>query len=133
MQERTEGPSRDFLAPAPLTPSFDVTGWVLRIAAAILFLGVGLSKFDADSYWVTLFVAIGLGDWFRYLTGTLQAVSGVLFLVPRTVPVAAALAGSTMLGAIGVHLFVLPTGIGGAIIPAIVLAFVAWVAVHRPE
>jgi hypothetical protein len=82
---------------------------------------------------VKLFVAIGLGDWFRYLTGAIQAVSGVLFLAPRTVPIAAALAGATMLGAIGVHLFVLPTGIGGAIVPAIVLAFVAAVALHRPE
>ena len=124
---------RDFLSPAPETPSFDVTGWVLRISAAILFIGVGLSKFESDSYWVKLFVALGLGDWFRYLTGTIQAVSGVLFLAPRTVPIAAVLAGSTMLGAIGVHLFILPTGIGGAIIPAIVLAFVLVVALRRPE
>lgn len=133
MQESAEATGRDFLAPAPQTPSFDVTGWVLRISAAILFVGVGLSKFEADSYWVQLFAAIGLGDWFRYLTGTIQAVSGVLFLARRTLPAAAVLAGSTMLGAIVVHLFVLGTGLGGALIPAIVLVFVVAVALRRPE
>ena len=124
---------RDFLSPAPETPSFDVTGWVLRISAAILFIGVGLSKFESDSYWVKLFHTIGFGDWFRYLTGAMQAVSGVLFLAPRTMPVAAVLAGSTMVGAILAHLFFLGTGVGGAIIPAIVLAFVLVVALRRPE
>ena len=124
---------RDILAAAPATPSFDITGWVLRISAAILFVGVGWSKFDADSYWVKLFVAIGLGDWFRYLTGVLQTVGGVLYLAPKTVPLAAAVTGSTMVGAILVHLFVLGTGIGGAVIPAIVLAFVVVVALRRPD
>jgi putative oxidoreductase len=124
---------RELLATAPRTPTFDVTGWVLRISAAILFLGVGLSKFESDSQWVGLFAAIGLGDWFRYLTGALQAVGGALFLLPKTVPVAAAVAGSTMLGAVAAHLFVLGTGIGGAVIPAIVLAFVVWVALRRAE
>jgi hypothetical protein len=124
---------RDFLAPAAQTPSFDVTGWVLRISAAILFLGVGLAKFETDSYWVKLFAEIGLGDWFRHLTGAMQALGGVLYLVPKAVPVAAALTGATMLGAIAVHVFVLGTGVGGALIPAIVLAFVVWVALRRPE
>ena len=133
MQERTEGPGRDFLAPAPLTPSFDVTGWVLRIAAAILFLGVGVSKFEADSYWVTLFVAIGLGDWFRYLTGALQVAGGLLFLIPKTIYVGLVLAGGTMVGAIIVHLFVLGTGVGGAIIPAALLIFTMAVAARRPD
>lgn len=124
---------RDFLSPSPQTPSFDVTGWVLRVSAAILFLSVGLSKFESDSHWVRLFAAIGLGDWFRYVTGALQVVGGALFLVPKTVPAAAALAGATMLGAVAVHLFVLGTGVGGAIIPAIVLAFVACVALRRVD
>jgi hypothetical protein len=82
---------------------------------------------------VRLFADIGFGDWFRYLTGALQAASGLLFLVPRTVYPAAVLAGGTMIGAVVVHMFVLDTGIGGAIFPLALLAFIAVVATRRPE
>lgn len=115
------------------TPAFEVTGWVLRISAGMLFLGVGIAKFSSDSYWVRLFADIGLGDWFRYLTGALQAAGGLLFLVPRTVYPAAVLAGSTMIGAVVVHMLVLDTGIGGAIFPLALLAFISVVATRRPE
>ena len=37
-----------------------------------------------------------------------------------------------MLGAIGVHLFVLPTGIGGAVIPAAFLGFAVAADLRRP-
>jgi putative oxidoreductase len=113
----------------PQQQSFDVSGWVLRISAGLLFLAVGLAKFQSRSIWVQLFADIGLGDWFRYLTGTLQCIAGLLLLVPRTTTFGAALAGCTMAGAVAVHLFALDTGIGGAIIPAIILAFL--VAVGR--
>jgi putative oxidoreductase len=124
---------RPFLATPEWAPTFDVTGWVLRISAGMLFLGVGFAKFSSDSYWVRLFADIGLGDWFRYLTGALQAASGLLFLVPRTVYPAAVLAGSTMIGVVVVHMFVLDTGIGGAIFPLALLAFIAVVAGRRPD
>jgi uncharacterized membrane protein YphA (DoxX/SURF4 family) len=111
-----------------LAPRFDVGGWVLRLSAGVLFLTVGSEKFDAESYWVKLFGEIGLGNWFRYLAGALQIAAGVLLLVPRTARVGAVLAGCTMAGAVVVHLFVLDTGIGGAIIPAALLIFLAIIA-----
>lgn len=80
-----------------------------------------------------LFADIGLGDSFRYLTGALQVAGGLLFLIPRTVYVAAVLAGSTMTGAVVAHMFVLDTGIGCAIFPLALLAFIAVVAAPRPE
>jgi putative oxidoreductase len=124
---------RPLLEAPERVPAFDVTGWVLRISAGLLFLGVGLTKFESDSYWVRLFADIGLGNWFRYLTGALQAAAGLLFLAPKTVNAGAVLAGGTMIGAIGVHMFVLDTGIGGAVIPLALLIFVTAVAVRRPE
>lgn len=102
----------------------DVTGWVFRISAGLLFLAVGLTKFN-DRSWVRLFLEIGMGDWFRYLTGAIQSTAGLLLLIPKTTSIGAAVAGCTMLGAIGFHLFVLDTSVGGAIIPAIILAFLA--------
>jgi putative oxidoreductase len=104
-------------------PAFDISGWVLRLAACAVFIGVGATKFQSQSMWVPMFAAIGLGDWFRYLTGTLQVIGGLLFLTPRTAPLGAAIAGCTMAGAVATHLFVLPTGVGGAIIPFAMLIF----------
>lgn len=107
----------------------DVTGWVFRISAGLVFLAVGLTKFN-DRSWVGLFADIGFGDWFRYLTGAIQSIAGLLLLVPRTTRVGAALAGCTMAGAIVVHMFLLDTGVGGAIIPALILVFLAVVGLR---
>lgn len=119
--------------PQPQTTALDVTGWVLRISAGLLFLVVGLAKFQTQSIWVRLFSEIDLGDWFRYFTGMLQCVAGLLPVVPRTAKAGAALAGCTMAGAVAVHLFVLDTGIGGAIIPAPILAFLAVVGLRTSD
>ena len=116
----------------PRQDSFDVTAWVRRISAGLLFLAVGVTKFN-DRTWVGLFADIGIGDWFRYLTGAIQSVAGVLLLVPRTTRIGAALASCTMAGAVAVHLFLLDTGIGGAIIPAVILVFLAIVGLRSND
>jgi uncharacterized membrane protein YphA (DoxX/SURF4 family) len=82
---------------------------------------------------VGLFADIGFGDWFRYLTGAIQSTAGVLLLVPRTTKAGAVLAGCTMAGAIAVHMFLLDTGIGGAIIPALILVFLAVVGLRTSD
>ncbi len=72
--------------------------WLPRIAVAMVFISVGSSKFT-DPTWVRLFGQIGLGQWFRYLTGVMQMAGGVLVLIPRTALAGVALAACTMLGA----------------------------------
>lgn len=113
--------------------SIDVAGWAMRLSAGVLFVSVGLGKFETDSQWVRLFAEVGFGDWFRFLTGVLQVLGGLLLFAPQTMRAGAVLTGSTMAGAILVHMFVLDTGIGGAIIPAGLLAFVAAIAFRRPD
>ena len=105
-------------------PRFDVTDCVLRLSVGAGFLILGLKKFDEASLWARIFAQIGWGDWFRYLTGVMQFAGGALLLVPRTAAIGAVLLGCTMIGAIFVHFFVIGTGIGGAILPAGVLAFI---------
>jgi len=83
-----------------------LTTWLLRAAVALVFLSVGLSKFR-DPMWVRLFGQIGLGQWFRYVTGIIQIASAVLVLIPRTSLVGMALAACTMLGASVVWLTIL--------------------------
>jgi uncharacterized membrane protein YphA (DoxX/SURF4 family) len=89
-------------------PTFmDTLGpWVLRIGVALLFLALGASKFPRHGLWVKLFDQIGLGQWFRYFTGILQAGGALLLLVPRVAWIGAAILSCTMLGAILTQLLV---------------------------
>jgi putative oxidoreductase len=87
------------------------TLWILQGLLALVFLYFGASKFSRNGmFWVELFAKIGIGQWFRYFTGTLEVICAVLLLIPRTSAIAAALLACTMAGAILAHLLVLRDG-----------------------
>lgn len=46
--------------------------WALQILLAAAFLAAGLSKLTDVSAMVELFDAVGLGQWFRYVTGVVE-------------------------------------------------------------
>ena len=100
--------------------------WVLQIAAAAMFLMVGFSKLSGDAQMVGLFQTIGLGQWFRYVTGALEVGSAILLLIPRTSGVGALLLVGVMVGAVLTHLFVVGGSPLGAIIFLIVTGVIAW-------
>jgi uncharacterized membrane protein YphA (DoxX/SURF4 family) len=56
--------------------------WGLRIVLALLFVATGLSKLSGQPMMVTEFDTIGLGQWFRYLTGALEVIAAIAVLVP---------------------------------------------------
>ena len=80
---------------------------------------------------VQAFATIGLGQWFRYLTGGIEVVSGDPAADPGgCASCGAAALAATMIGAIITHLFI----IGGNPAPAIVLlAFTTTIAWLRDE
>lgn len=98
----------------------------LQIAAAGMFLMVGFLKLSGNAQLVGLFDAIGLGQWFRYLTGTLEVAGAILLLIPRTSGLGALMLAGVMAGAVMTHLFV----VGGSPLMAIILlavtTIVAW-------
>jgi len=100
--------------------------WILQIAAAGMFLMVGFLKLSGDPQLVGLFEAIGLGQWFRYLTGTLEVAGAILLLLPRTSGLGALMLVGVMTGAVMTHLFI----VGGSplmgIILLVVTGVVAW-------
>jgi putative oxidoreductase len=97
--------------------------WILQIGAAGMFLMVGFFKLSGDPQMVGLFDAIGFGQWFRYLTGSLEVLGAVLLLIPRLSGLGALLLAGAMLGAVATHLFV----VGGSPLPAIILLIVTGV------
>ena len=97
--------------------------WILQIGAAGMFLMVGFFKLSGDPRMVGLFDAIGFGQWFRYVTGSLEVLGAVLLLIPRLSGLGALLLVGAMLGGVATHLFV----VGGSPLPAIILLIVTGV------
>src|ERR1043166_1570474 len=81
--------------------------WLPRVAVALLFFFVGKSKFGAHSSWIKTFEHIGFGQWFRYVTGTIQMLGAIAVLIPRLFPWGIVMLACTMLGAILAWIFLL--------------------------
>lgn len=73
------------------------------------FVLFGLEKFPSspEAMWVKMFQQIGIGQWFRYFTGVVEVLGGVLVLIPRTVTAGLASLACTMAGAALIVAFVL--------------------------
>jgi len=122
-QELTEGTRSGSSSTGKIT---NVVLWILQIAAAGMFLMVGFLKLSGNPQLVGLFEAIGLGQWFRYLTGTLEVAGAILLLIPRTSGLGALMLAGVMAGAVMTHLFVVGGSPLMAIILLAVMTVVAW-------
>jgi uncharacterized membrane protein YphA (DoxX/SURF4 family) len=100
--------------------------WASQIAAAGMFLMVGFMKLAGNAEMVTLFEAIGVGQWFRYLTGSLEVAGAILLLVPRTSGAGGLMLAGVMFAAVLTHLFVVGGSPLMAMILLVVTAVVAW-------
>src|SRR6185503_8747883 len=104
----------------------NVALWALQILTAAAFLMAGFGTLSGYPMMVETFDKIGIGQWFRYATGTIEIASAILLLIPRLTPVGAALLVCTMTGAVLSHLLL----IGGSPVPALVLlcfaAIILW-------
>jgi uncharacterized membrane protein YphA (DoxX/SURF4 family) len=90
--------------------------WTLQVLTAAVFLMAGLGKLSGQPAMVETFEKIGIGQWFRYVTGGIEVVSAILLVIPRVTPVGATLLVCTMIGAVLTHLV-----IGGSPVPALIL------------
>jgi len=100
--------------------------WVLQIGAAGMFLMVGFLKLSGNPQLVALFEAIGLGQWLRYLTGSLEVAGAILLLIPRTSGLAALMLAGVMACAVVTHVFIVGGSPLGATILLVVTGLVAW-------
>jgi uncharacterized membrane protein YphA (DoxX/SURF4 family) len=109
----------DGFSAGPRAPSrvLNATLWFLQIAAAAMFLFVGALKLASAPAMVAVFDGVGLGQWFRYVTGALEVLGAAALLVPRLAGAGALLLAAVMVGAVTTHQFI----IGGSPFPALVL------------
>jgi len=107
-----------------------VSLWIVRGLLAFVFLGAGGAKLYGVPLMVEEFGHMGLGQWFRYFTGSLEVLGALLILLPSLAAFGALLLICIMIGATIMHLLV----IGGSAVPALVLlALSAIVAIARRE
>jgi len=104
--------------------------WALTQFTAGMFLFAGAMKLSAQPMMVATFAQIGLGQWFRVFTGTLEVVGALLLLVPATAAFGALLLGVVMVGAIATHLFLIG---GNPLMPIVLLAISIAIAYLRRE
>ena len=119
------------LAAASAPPRWKSTVlWIVRGLLALVCAGAGGAKLYGVPMLVEEFQHIGLGQWFRYVTGALELLGAILILTPSLVAFGALLLICIMIGATVTHLFV----IGGSPVPALVLlALSAIVAYARRD
>src|SRR5262245_1337727 len=119
-------PSLTQTSPVGLGRSGHVALWAVQIALAAMFLLAGSSKLFGAAAMVGLFDAIGIGQWFRYLTGLIEVGSALALLVPSFAVFGALALTATMIGAIATHLFIVG---GSPAMPVVLLlgsAAVVW-------
>ena len=105
--------------------------WVVQTALAGMFLLAGGSKLLGAAAMLGLFDAIGIGQWFRYLTGFIEVGSALALLVPSFAVFGALALVPTMVGAVATHLFIVG---GSPVLPAMLLlgsAAVVWARRHQ--
>ena len=95
----------------------NAVAWVLQIVAAAMFLMAGGSKLAGAQPMVDMFDAIGVGQWFRYVTGIIEVGSAIALLVPSLAMFGALALVPTMIGAVATELFI----VGDSAIPPAVL------------
>ncbi|HEY2150261.1 MAG TPA: DoxX family protein [Vicinamibacterales bacterium] len=105
--------------------------WVVQIALAGMFLLAGGSKLLGAPAMVTLFTTIGIGQWFRYVTGLIEVGAALALLVPSIAVFGALALVPTMIGAVAAELFI----VGDSAVPPAVLLFgavgVVWARRHQ--
>ena len=88
----------------PRRKGLNSTVWVLHGMAALAFLAAGGAKLTGSPMMVSEFQAIGLGQWFRYLTGILEIGGAIALVLPRAAYYGAVLLVTVMTGALAAHL-----------------------------
>ena len=97
----------------------------------LAFVAAGLAKLGGAEMMVQTFEGVGVGQWFRYVTGLIEVGGAILLWVHGFQLFGAALLVFTMGGAVLAHVFL----IGPSAIPALVLGILSAVVAfaHRDQ
>jgi len=110
----------------PPSKAKSIFSWILQILCAAAFFAAGGAKLAGAPPMVQLFDAVGVGQWFRYVTGVIEVGSGILLLIPGMAAIGAVLLACTMTGAILTHLFIIHSSPLNPVVLLILALLIAW-------
>ncbi len=93
----------------------------IKALLTLAFLAAGLSKLAGVEMMVATFDAVGVGQWFRYVTGAIEVAGAILLWVKGREVYGAGLLTVTMVGAVFAHLALL----GPSAVPALGLGLLS--------
>jgi putative oxidoreductase len=104
----------------------------IKALVTLAFVAAGLAKLAGADMMVATYDAIGVGQWFRYVTGVIEVGAAILLWVPGKQIFGAGLLAATMVGAVLAHIVILGTD---TMLPAIVLGLLAAIVAytHRDQ
>jgi len=123
--------TQDFALSTKSGRGVNIALWFLQVLLAAAFLMAGAVKLAGIEMMVKQFEAIGLGQWFRYVTGGLEIVAAILLLLPRQAGYGALLLMPIMLGAAAAHLVVFQNSPAVPLVLLGLAAVVAWGRIAR--
>ncbi|MDB3891581.1 DoxX family protein [Alphaproteobacteria bacterium] len=104
---------------------------VIRLLLSFAFLAAGSQKLIGAEMMLAIYDQIGVGQWFRLVTGVVE-VGGVILLWVRPMQILGALIlGGTMVGAVLAHVLILGPSSMPAIILGLLCAAVVWL--HKEQ
>ena len=111
-----------------LVPSrgLNIFAWSLQILLAVVFLGAGGAKLAGFPMMVQIYDLIGIGQWFRIVTGLVEVTGAIVLLVPGYALGGAVLLACTMAGAVLAHVVILPAPVAPAAVLLVLCLSVAW-------
>ena len=107
-------------------PTRRIGAWTLQGILAAAFLAAGSAKLAGVPYMVDLFEQVGIGQWFRLVTGAVEVTGAVALVFPGLASLGGLWLGFTMVFAVATHVFVLHT----SPVPAIVLGILNALVVY---
>lgn len=111
----------------------NILAWILAVLLAVVFLFAGGVKLFGTRAMVQEFAQIGIGQWFRYLTGVLEVTGAIGMLIPRCRFWAALQIAVVMAGATAANIVVLHLASPARLTIVLLIAALALAWVRRPQ
>ena len=104
----------------------NITLWTLQVLVALAFVAAAAGKLLGSTDMIALFDAVGVGQWFRYVTGLLELLGALLLIIPGRAAFGSVLLAGVMAGAVVAHLTVLRTAPTAPLVLLALTALISW-------
>ena len=84
-----------------------IGAWALQAIVAAAFFAAGAAKLAGVPFMVQIFAQIGIGQWFRIVTGVVEIIGAFALVYPGLASIGGLWLGGTMVGAVATHLLIL--------------------------